>query len=140
MSNSTRWYLGAVAAIVAIAIAVVLTGTAPTAYPVGSPEATVQAYLEAVIDDDFAAAQALVTESGKEECDGFIGSDNGLQRARISDANTSGDIALVEVTLSWSGGADAFASEYSENSRFELTMTETGWMVDRLPWSLCWGR
>ncbi len=140
MNKPTRWYLIAVGVIVALAVAVIVRSAPPEPFPDGTPEAAVQAYLIATIDSNLPAAEALLSDEGKKQCEGYFDLDSSLQRARIVETKIFDDTAVVEVSFARSSSGDAFASEYVETGRFDLTLGESGWLIDQLPWSLCWGR
>lgn len=140
MSTSTRWYVGAVAAIVVLATVVVLRADdTPTFHP-GTPEHAVSGYVEAIIDSDFATSDAMLTAAARKRCgDGFYLSGD-VQRVRITDSRPRPKGMIVEVAITRDDAGDPFASGYTENDTFVLIEQDGGWKIDSVPWSLCGGK
>lgn len=139
MSTSTRWYVGAVAAIVVLATVVVLRAGEPPAFDPGTPEHAVARYVEAIIDSDFATSDALLTAAARKQCDdGFFRSGD-IQRVRITDTRPQPNGTNVEVAITRDDAGDPFASEYTEHDTFVLIEQDSDWLIDTVPWSLCGG-
>lgn len=140
MSTSTKWYVGAVAAIVVLATVVVLQGDEQAAFDPGTPEETVARYVEAIIDSDFVASDALLTAAARKQCDDGFYRSGDIQRVRITDTRPRPDGMLVEVAITRDNEGDPFASEYTENDTFVLVGQDGDWLIDTVPWSLCGGK
>lgn len=140
MSTSTRWYVGAVAAIVVLATVVVLQADETPAFDPGTPEHTVAGYVEAIIDSDFATSDGLLTAAARKQCDDGFYRSGDIQRVRITDSSTRPNGMIVEVAITRDDAGDPFASEYTENDAFVLIEQDGGWMIDSVPWSLCGGK
>lgn len=140
MSTSTRWYVGAVAAIVVLATVVVLRGDEAPVFDPGTPEHAVAGYVEAIIDSDFATSDALLTAAARKQCDDGFYRSGDIQRVRITDSRTRPNGMIVEVAITRDDAGDPFASEYTENDTFVLIEQDGGWMIDSVPWSLCGGK
>ncbi|MEX2228916.1 MAG: hypothetical protein WEB13_04675, partial [Dehalococcoidia bacterium] len=71
MSTSTRWLLGvgvAIAAAIVFAVVVALTVGDEQSFADGTPERTVQRYLEAVAARDASAALDFISPAALDEC------------------------------------------------------------------------
>ncbi len=140
MRTSTKLYVGAVAAIVAISPGIVLNSSGTAEFPDGSPEAAVQAYVGAVLDEDFEAADHWLTDEARKRCDETYFDSRDVQRVRIVDARVQQDAATVEIEVTYQNSGDPFASEYSSTDRFRLSGSATDWLIDEVPWVFCEGR
>ncbi len=122
--------------------ALIAVGRRPVEYPAGSPESTVQAYAQAVINGDEDAAVALL--STDEECDADDLADAYVSddvRITLRNAEIEGDRAEVEVTVSITSGQGPFDTyEYDQNHRFELERSDGRWLITERPWpwASCW--
>lgn len=69
--SSTRWLIGTVVGVVVLAVVAVLATSLrePASLPAGSPEATVQRYLQAVADGDREAIQDTYTPALRRRCE-----------------------------------------------------------------------
>ncbi len=114
----------------------VLAFRQPLALTEGTPEATVQAYVQAVIDGDEDAAVALL--HADLECDArhlgdaHIGDDVRvtLHETEVDDATA--EIEVVVTTVSGNGPFDVY--EYDERYRFELVRQDGQWVITHRPW------
>jgi hypothetical protein len=140
MSTSTRWYVGAVAAIVVLATVVVLRADEPTTFDPGTPEHAVARYVEALIDSDFTTSDALLTAAARKRCDDGFYRSGDIQRVRITDSRPRPNGMIVEVSITRDDAGDPFASEYTEPDRFVLIEQSGDWLIDSVPWSLCGGK
>ncbi|MEE1621080.1 hypothetical protein ACQ7DA_03215 [Zafaria sp. J156] len=138
-SDRTLWVVLAVtAALVAVALAAVLTrGGAPRMDP-ATPAGTVQLYAEAVLDGDTPTAAALLAPTATEGCgvDGAGIVPDGTRVALVStrERATSAD---VTVDLSTTSGGGLFgASEYSYEAVFTLVREGDAWLITSGPWEL----
>jgi hypothetical protein len=146
MSASTRWLVGvgvAVAAIVVVGVVVAAAGGRVRTYPEGSPERTVQQYLEAVSRHDAAAAYEYLDDDLAERCDDFRPQDpisssgrDGV-RAALEETTHRDGIAYVRVKLTESYGDSPFdGGESTHTQSFELTQRAEGWRFTESPWPL----
>ena len=123
-----------VAVIVVGAALVALTGSEPVTYDPTTPEGTAQRYVQAVLDGDHAAVESFLLE--EEDCEvgpHYYGDQT--VRARLIDATTTGDTAVVDIELTFSGGDPLFGGYgYTESAQIELESTADGWRVDPDSW------
>ena len=113
MSTSTRWYVGAVVAIVALATIVVFRSGEPPAFDPGTPEYAVAGYVQAIIDSDFATSDALLTAGARKRCDDGFYRPGDIQRVRITDSRPRPTGMIVDVAITRDDAGDPFASEYT---------------------------
>lgn len=127
-----------VGVIVVGAALVALTRSEPTTLDPTTPEGTAQRYVQAVLDGDNVAAQELLLE---DDCDlGPHHFGNDTVRARLVDSSVTGDEAVVDIELIFSGGDPLFGGYgYEERAQIELDMTPDGWRVapDSWPYYPC---
>ncbi len=145
MSRANRILAIALGAIIVLAIiaAVVSAGRSAPQFAAGSPEATVQTYLDAALDGRHADAARLLDPSG--DCgveDLERASYPGLGRTRVVllDSSVESTSATVEVEVVFSTG-DAFSgSEYTETHTYRLMRSGSTWVLAGTPWPLyeCW--
>lgn len=134
-----RTLIGAVAAvaiIVVVAIAVVLTGDRVVELDPSSPEGVVQQYMNFVLDGDEEEALALTTFAD-EECTRVraeITYQEETVRIVLGDVDVSGDRADVDVTVTRSDGDPLSGYEWSEHVTFELERVDGEWKIDEVPW------
>lgn len=125
-------------ALLAVVAAVVASGRSVPTYDAGTPEGTVQAYLQAVFDgDDRTAASYLSTTSGC-DVDDFRGA-YVAESARVvlRDSRIDGDAAAVEVEIVFSDAGGPFDTyEWSEEQSFDLVREDDSWMLIGRPWPL----
>jgi len=134
MSAATRW-LAIVGAVIAVAVlaGIVVTVTAGDAdsYPEGSPERTVQDYLQAVRDRDATAVVAFLAPALAQRCS------SAYRDPIINRATTRGETAEVHVRITKSYGGGPFGSnESTMTTVFILTSTDGRWLFSEAPWPL----
>ncbi|MFC8502360.1 hypothetical protein ACFUC1_08370 [Pedococcus sp. NPDC057267] len=140
MSRSPTRVLAVVvgALVVLAAAAAVLSSTRGTThYAAGSPEATVQAYLVAVLRGDTEQAAGYLSPSGS--CD-----QQDLASVAVADSTrvdlvhttTGTDTAQVQVVVDRSGSGGPFAVGKSEEHVYHLTRTSGRWLLEGTPWPL----
>lgn len=141
MSKSNRLLavmaIGLVALIAIAAIFVVVRD--PVTFDPDTPEGVTQAYLVAVLDEDGAAAHALLTPELQERCDVDELEDRYYRRedSRITlvDAEIDGDTAKIEVkfTATYNEGPFGY-SESSYEETFQLIRSDGAWRIAKAPW------
>lgn len=135
--------LGLVGLIVVAAIIVAFRD--PAEFEPGSPEAATQAYVQAILDEDAAAAHARLTPALQRRCtvedleERHYWRDAG--RITLVDSKVKTDAAVIKVkfTAAYSDGAfDYYQSSYEE--RFELEMVDGEWRISSATWPFYWCR
>ncbi len=103
--------------------------------PPDSPQATVQAYLRAVSDNDRTAATAQFTDWLAEHCALTEVGFPTVQRAVLVSTDISGDRAtvIVSITERWGSGL-LDLDDQTMRQRFDLERTAAGWRIRVLPW------
>lgn len=102
----------------------------------GAPEATVQQYVEAVLDHDSEAAVGLLAPDSPcdvEDLDHAYVDDD--LRVSLEDVEVSGTAARVDVTIT-SGSGGLFPSEWTDAATFRLVRTGGEWRITGSPWPL----
>lgn len=149
MSRANRILLIALAAIVVLAVvAAVVSATRPTAeLEAGSPEATVQAYVDATLAGRVDEAARLLDpagECGVEDLQRSTGM--GMQMARVvlvdsaTEGSGEGSTATVQVELVYASGGPFDTSEYRDKHTYRLVRSDGRWLLTGVPWPLydCW--
>lgn len=126
------------AMVVLAAVVVVLSANRSTAeYDPGTPEGTVQAYLQAVTAGDYAEAATFLDPSGDCDVDDLdrAGSPDSarvyLVRTEVEDDTAT---VTVEITVPSGGPFDTAGS--SETHLFRLTRSGGDWRLTGTPWPL----
>lgn len=140
MSSADRSILaigGGVLAIVVIAIVVVLAVGEPkvTAYPVDTPEGTVQRYLSAIYDGDDTVARDLLTsralrEMGNNPFDGLFCQQSDGHQVRIDRVTTETDRATIQLEIENVSGSGLGFDRYSWERSVLLRFEDGGWKID----------
>lgn len=135
----TRVLVIVVGVIVLLAVAAaVLSATRPdTELSRGTPERTVQAYLQAVSDGDTEEAAELIepgSDCESEDLDRAYYPDSA--RVVLLDSETEGERARVEVEVISSSGGPFDSSEYTEKHIFRLVRSGGTWLLGGAPWPL----
>lgn len=138
-SNRLLMWMGAglLALVVLAAAAVALRS--PADFETGSPEAVVQEYVNAVLDEDADAAFALLTPAAQRRCNVDDLEDRYIrgERSRIVliDSEIDGASATVELEFNAASGDSPFdIYEYSFEQRFELRNIEGEWRIADSQW------
>ncbi len=142
---SGRWLAGITAVVgglVVISLVVALaTGSdeAPL-LPADTPEGTVQRYIRAIQDADYAGAHALLTEDARERCpiedlrrqQRFVTEDD--VRVRLGATRPAGDDVEVTLHVTRFRASPPFGvSESTSDYRYLLTET-ADWRIIEAPW------
>lgn len=140
MMKPERILILVVGGIVALAvIAAVVAALRPVAeFAEGTPEATVQEYIRAVLDGDGAAAATLF--AGDSPCSADdIERDLPADPARVvlQSSETDGARATVRVEIVSSSDGGPFETyEYSQEERFRLVEEGGRWLITEEPWPM----
>ena len=145
-TSSGRWLAGitaAVGALVVISLVVALaTGTDdPPLLAEDTPEGTVQRYIVAFQDGDYATAYALLTEGARAQCpiEEFRRArrvrDDDDPRVRLDGTRPAGDDVEVSVSVTRFSGSPPFGvSEYTQTYHYLVTETDDGWRIVDALW------
>lgn len=119
--------------IVAIVAAIFANRDETTRWPPDSPEATVQSYVQAVVDQNYPAAirhldPALACNVSHFE-QSFYPQDTAIS---LFQANVSEDTATVTVEIGSYG--EPFFDTFVHQEQFELMRTDNGWIITGSPW------
>ncbi len=128
---------------VALLTLAIMAGRSPASYPEGSPEAALQAFITAVLDNDDEVVVELLTDENQLPCRTEIDDENlyGRRwsendvRAALDDIEIDGNEATAVVQFRNGGDDDPFGgSSWDYDRRFELLDTADGWRIDRAEW------
>ncbi len=128
------WWVAGAGLVALVVVAAVLAGRPPRTYDLSAPEGTVQAFLQAILDDDTAAARRLLAPDVDERCvDGAPGDES--VRITLVSVTATDDTATVEVRVVRSGGEPPFgAYEYTQDATYRLERTDDGWLITSADW------
>lgn len=105
--------------------------------PAGSPEATVQDYLQRVQDHDLeGAAQLLDPDGDCGEDDLELSSPTPEVRAVLRSTSTDADGARVRVDLVQGGDGPFGGDGWTDEQTFDLVRHADGWVLTGVPWPL----
>lgn len=144
VSRLPLFIMGAVVVLAALMLIAVVAFRGPKTYDAGTPEAALQNYLVAVLDDrNEDAMYALLTPSAQSRCRDIY---DGLgltsyystgYRAELDDMTLDGDgdRAEARVVFRRSSQGDPFDnSSYSSEREFSLRRLDGDWLIDRAGW------
>ncbi len=126
-----------------VLVTVIILVREPASFEPGTPEATVQDYVGAILDDDQETAWALLTPRLQTRCDvdeidtRYRRGDRG--RIVLVESRQRDDTATVELEFNAAYGDDPFyvyESSYSES--FRLRRVEGEWRISDIPWPFYW--
>lgn len=120
-----------------VALVLVVTQREPVALPPDSPEATVQAWLQSLVDGD-PATNLLDNSDCGPPADAFV--EDQRLRASVNETSVDGDTAVVELEITESYGMGVFDDGYSRDETYDLRRTPDGWRITAFswPWDSCW--
>ncbi|GAB3446277.1 hypothetical protein GCM10027517_28290 [Phycicoccus ginsengisoli] len=140
MSRSpNRVLVVVVGALVALAAAAAVWSTTrgSSHYGAGTPEATVQSYLTAVLDGDTETAAGYLAPSStcdREDLTGVMVADS--TRVNLVHATVGSSTAQVQVAVDRSDSEGPFAVGESEEHVYHLARTDGQWLLEGIPWPL----
>lgn len=136
MKSSTLRSLFVLLGLIAVTALVFVASRSDTAsFEVGSPEATVQAYLQAMVDRDNDRALSYFVADTK--CDSsdldrqYLSSDMTVD---LVSSNITGDRAQVKIRARYSN-EDLFGG-WSEDHTIGLSRIDGSWKITGIPWPL----
>ena len=137
--NPTRVLAVVVGALVVIAAAAALfaANRGSAHYAAGTPKATVQAYLTAVLKGDADGAATHLAPSSacdREDLMGVTVADT--TRVHLVRATTTPDSAQVRVAIDRTDPGDPFAAGEAEETVYHLTRSGGQWLLEGTPWPL----
>ncbi|CAN5750273.1 hypothetical protein BH23ACT5_BH23ACT5_24210 [soil metagenome] len=140
VSNPNRVLLGAVGAVVLLAVAAVVVAALRPAMELdtATPEGTVQAYLQGLFDDDAEIALSFIDpDSGCTVEDIRSAHVPTSSRVVLLSTETESDGAVVEVRVTEDAGSGPFDSyEFSHEQEFSLRNDGDRWLISGEPWPL----
>jgi alkylation response protein AidB-like acyl-CoA dehydrogenase len=120
--------------LLAVVAALVSVQRPPVQFDAGTPEATVQTYVEAILDGDVEAAAGLLDpESGCTVEDLERSEFQEPARVVVSNSSAQDETARVMVDLVYSDGPFA-GQEYASNETFRLVRADGSWLITGEPW------
>ena len=129
--------LGAITALVILALAVVLTRGEPPQLDESTPAGVVQRYSAAVIAGDESAAADYLTDQVRAECSRFEQFGAGNLTVTLVSTKERSDSADVSVSIASSTGNGPFGAPESEyDDVFALVKTDGAWRIESAPWQL----
>lgn len=135
------WILIVAAAVLILAIVIAAFVAAnrdePT-YEEGSPEAALQAYLDAVINGDATEAYGYLSDQLRNECtlsDARNGvGDAGDVRVTLQSVRQDDGTTEIDVVIEENGGDLLFGGGYRYDETFILSDTDGMWKLSERPW------
>lgn len=136
-SVSRAAMLGVVAlAVLLVALVVLVTQRDPISLPAGSPEATVQAWLQSLVDGQ--PDTSLLADQSCGPVDGQLFMPDRL-RIVVRDSTVAGDTAEVQLEVTEDYGAGVLDDGYQHLEVYSLQRTDDGWRITTFewPWDPC---
>ena len=120
--------------LLAVVAGVISTQQAPRTFEPGTPEATVQTYLQAVLDQDAQTAVAQLGPDAGCTVDDFVrGDPSEPDRVVVTDSSVREGSAQVHVDLVYEGGL--FGGDgWSDPITFPLERAGDAWVISTLVW------
>lgn len=142
-SNRLLMWMGAGIAALVVVAAVIVIVSKPASFEAGTPEAVVQEYIEAILDDDPDTAWALLTPRLQARCEieDIEPRYSRAERSRIIlvDSRVRDETATVELEFNAAYGDGPFdIYESSYNQRFDLRNVDEAWRISDVPWPFYW--
>lgn len=137
VGRRTPWLWGVTGAALIVVLVVVALSRDPVQFDPDTPEATVQTYLQAISDADYALALEMIDPQDVEDCtpvDLARSSPDEPFTAHLGESREGGaDTAVITVRIRF--GADApldTPSEFTET--FTLAQRDGMWLMTGEPW------
>jgi hypothetical protein len=128
------WVFPAVGVVIVVALVAIGLNRQPVPLDPTTPEGTVQAYIEAVVAQDFETAAAFWDlDQGCIPDSTDPGVDTTSASASLVSVETSGDTATVQVTINESS-EDALQGVSEYNEFFQLNHGPDGWKIQQPSW------
>lgn len=127
---------------VLVAVAIVLALQPPDQFDAGTPEATVQDYLQAVIDSDQTAAAGLMTPDLVKRCGADLVQmqrSPGSFRAVLLDSEPFGEHLIVNIEIIEGSGSGLLGDSWSFDESLILIQTGDEWLIAEAPWPIYCG-
>jgi hypothetical protein len=140
MNKRYNWVLAGVVGamvVVAVVVAVVATTRSPMTVRKGSPEATVQAYVQAVLDRDNEKAATYLDPAGSCEAADLDAQNYVDRNARVelTDSLVRADTARVVVRITTPSGGP-MPNFLDEEATLRLTESDGSWFLTGSPWPM----
>lgn len=133
MNERTPLIVGGALILGLLAVALVFgSGRTVAEQPPNSPEAVVQAYLEALIAEDDDAASALTADDSEDPCLGDRNLTLGNIRVALGRVEIDGATARVEVATTDVDEGALGGARY--DSTFVLRLVDDSWLIDAADW------
>ena len=143
VTRSRRYLISALAGLLMallVTAAVLAARRQPEPYPAGSPEATVQAWYQALIDERPLDAHDQLTAELQDRCDPPSAAEvagQRITRVTLDQTSIDGDRATVRITVTRSlDGGPLGLDESVTDQTVQLTRTAAGepWRIAEQPW------
>lgn len=121
-----------------VALVLVVTQREPAQLPPDSPQATVQAFLQSIVDG--APDTSLLAP---DTCPGGVDThfhDDDRLRATVVESATDGDLAEVTLSITEFHGSGVIDDGYQHDETYRLARTADGWRITGFDWPFdaCW--
>lgn len=121
-----------------VVAALLVSNQDPVSYPEGSPEAVVQDYFQAIVDDDPRRAYERFTPDLQERCQPPNPADISyldVARVVLDEVDIDGDEARVRVSVTETFEGGPFGSDESTTSQaVQLERIDGTWGIAEVPW------
>jgi hypothetical protein len=142
VNRIARSYLTIVvpAVLLGLLVAAALAGrNRPHTYPPGTPEATVQAYFQALADHRPLRAHELLSPDLQDRCGLPVAADTAhlaVVRVVLDEVDTEGDRSTVRVSVTqdWGGSSPFGSDESTTRETVQLVNAGDGWRISEPPW------
>lgn len=148
-SASSRWLaaiasFAAVLVIVSVLISILAGNGNSDLLPADTPEGTVQRYLQALADDDVAAAYGYMSADLKDECSLELFLQTSFWREQNFGAALSRTVnidgrSIVNVEITEQGNNLPFGQgQYTFTTSFTMALENGEWCIAEPPWPVSW--
>jgi hypothetical protein len=136
--------MGGVVAVSILVVIALVAARANTSYEPGTPEAALQQFLTAVLDDDREATLAMLVPEVRAACEreidggpGFSGDD---LLAELDEIEVTGDSARATVRFRSDSGDPFDNSSWDFDHRYTLRQVQGEWRIESAGWPYPLGR